>query len=42
VHHPSSHAKTTPNKPAYVMAETGETLSYIELDRRSNQGAQLF
>jgi len=23
------------------MAETGETLSYIELDRRSNQGAQL-
>jgi long-chain acyl-CoA synthetase len=42
MHHPSFHAKTTPNKPAYVMSETGETLSYAELDRRSNQGAQLF
>jgi long-chain acyl-CoA synthetase len=42
MHHPSFHAKTTPNKPAYVMAETGETLTYAELDRRGNQGAQLF
>ena len=34
--------QTTPDKPAYVIAETGETLTYGELDRRSNQGAQLF
>ncbi len=39
--HPSFHAQTTPDKPAYVIAETGETLTYGELDRRSNQGAQL-
>jgi len=40
--HPSFHAAATPDKPAYIIAETGETLSYAELDRRSNQGAQLF
>jgi acyl-CoA synthetase (AMP-forming)/AMP-acid ligase II len=40
--HPSLHALTTPDKPAYVMAETGETLTYAQLDARSNQGAQLF
>ena len=42
MHHPSFHAATTPDKPAYVIAETGECLTYAELDRRSNQGAQLF
>jgi acyl-CoA synthetase (AMP-forming)/AMP-acid ligase II len=42
MHHPSYHATTTPDKPAYVIAETGETLTYAELDRRSNQGAQVF
>jgi fatty-acyl-CoA synthase/long-chain acyl-CoA synthetase len=40
--HPSFHARTTPNKPAYIIAETGETLTYAELDRRSNQGAHMF
>jgi acyl-CoA synthetase (AMP-forming)/AMP-acid ligase II len=40
--HPSLHARTTPEKPAYVMAETGEALTYAQLDARSNQGAQLF
>jgi long-chain acyl-CoA synthetase len=39
--HPASHAAKTPDKPAYVIAETGETLTFAELDRRSNQGAQL-
>ena len=42
MHHPSLHATTAPDKPAYVIAETGETLTYGELDHRSNQGAQLF
>ncbi len=39
--HPSFHARTTPDKPAYIIAETGQTLTYSELDRRSNQGAHL-
>ena len=40
--HPSTHAQTNPDKPAYIMAATGETVSYKELDERSNQVAQLF
>ena len=42
MHHPSFHAVHTPDKPAYIIAETGETLTFSQLDRRSNQGAQLF
>ncbi len=42
MHHPSFHARTTPDKPAYIIAETGRTLTFGELDRLSNQGAQLF
>ena len=34
--------KATPDKPALIVAETGETWSYAELDRRSNRVAQLF
>ena len=40
--HPSVHAKTQPDKPAFIMASTGETVTYAQLDERSNQGAQLF
>ena len=40
--HPSVHAKATPDKPALIVAETGETWSYAELDRRSNRVARLF
>ena len=39
--HPSVHARTNPEKPAIVMAASGETISFGELDRRSNQVAQL-
>src|SRR5215212_9924414 len=39
--HPSVHARATPDKPAIVMAGSGETITYAELDRRSNQVAQL-
>ena len=39
--HPSVHARANPDKPAIVMAASGETISYAELDRRSNQVAQL-
>jgi long-chain acyl-CoA synthetase len=40
--HPSLHAKTDPDRPAYIMAYSGETVTYGELDARSNQGAHLF
>jgi long-chain acyl-CoA synthetase len=40
--HPSVHAKTAPEKPALIVAETGETISYAMLDARSNRAAQLF
>jgi acyl-CoA synthetase (AMP-forming)/AMP-acid ligase II len=39
--HPSIHARTQPDRPAIIMAASGETVSYAELDRRSNQVAQL-
>ncbi|MCC6926569.1 acyl-CoA synthetase [Novosphingobium sp.] len=39
--HPSIHARTQPDKPAIIMAGSGETISFAELDRRSNQVAQL-
>ncbi|MDE2412379.1 MAG: acyl-CoA synthetase [Sphingomonadales bacterium] len=39
--HPSVHARNNPDKPAIIMAGSGETISYAELDRRSNQVAQL-
>src|SRR5215813_5309763 len=40
--HPLIHAKTQPDKPAFIMASSGETVTYRELEERSNQGAQLF
>jgi long-chain acyl-CoA synthetase len=40
--HPSIHARTAPERPAFIMASSGETVTYAELERRSNQGAQLF
>ncbi|MDO8381245.1 acyl-CoA synthetase [Phenylobacterium sp.] len=40
--HPAIHAKTHPDRAAYIMAGSGETVTYKELDDRSNQGAQLF
>jgi long-chain acyl-CoA synthetase len=38
---PGTHAKTTPDKAAVIMAETGESLSYAELEARSARLAQL-
>ena len=40
--HPAVHAREHPSKPAYVMGGAGETVTYAELDARSNQGAHLF
>lgn len=39
--HPSAHARTQPDKPALVIADTGEILTYRELDDGSNRVAQL-
>lgn len=40
--HPAHHAKTHPDRAAYIMASSGETVTYRQLDERSNQGAHLF
>lgn len=40
--HPSVHARTYPEKAAVILAETGEMISYGELDDASNQAARLF
>jgi len=40
--HPSVHAQANPDKAAVIVAETGETWSYADLDRASNRVAQLF
>ena len=40
--HPATHAKTNPDRAAYIMAGSGETVTYRQLDERSNQGAHLF
>lgn len=40
-HHPSVHARTQPDFPAMVIADTGEVLTYRELDEGSNRFARL-
>ncbi|MFC3070979.1 acyl-CoA synthetase [Phenylobacterium soli] len=40
--HPATHARTHPDRAAYIMAGTGETVTYADLEARSNQGAHLF
>jgi long-chain acyl-CoA synthetase len=40
--YPAIHAQTHPHKPAYVMASTGEIVTYRQLHERSNRCAQLF
>ena len=39
--HPSHHARTQPDKVVCLMAASGKTLTYRELDDTSNRGAQL-
>jgi long-chain acyl-CoA synthetase len=39
--HPLHHARANPHKAAYIMAGSGETVSYGQLEERSNQGAHL-
>src|SRR5688500_19551389 len=39
--HPGVHAEANPDTVAYVMGGSGETVTYKQLDDRSNQMAQL-
>jgi acyl-CoA synthetase (AMP-forming)/AMP-acid ligase II len=41
IQHPSYHASVRPHKVAYRIAETGEELTYLQLDDASNRGANL-
>jgi len=40
--HPKNHARLTPDKIAYVIAETGASVTYKELDEYSNRLAHIF
>jgi len=40
--HPYLHARAVPEKPACIMAGSGEVITYRQLDERSNQAAHLF
>lgn len=40
--HPGIIASKTPDKPAYIMADSGITVTFQQLEDRSNQLAQLF
>lgn len=42
VYYPSAHAEKAPDKPAVIMAGSGEVLTYRVLDDRSKQLAQLW
>jgi acyl-CoA synthetase (AMP-forming)/AMP-acid ligase II len=37
--HPRIFAEKTPDKPALIMEETGETITYAQLEARANRGA---
>ena len=39
---PGFHAKSHPDRAAYIMASTGEVATFAQLNDRSNQAAQLF
>lgn len=41
-HYPGAHAATRPDHPAYVMAGSGEVVTYRELDDAANRISQLF
>src|ERR1043166_6146427 len=40
--HPGEVAAATPDKPAYIMAKSGEVVTFGELEKRANQIAHLF
>ncbi|MBT6276964.1 MAG: acyl-CoA synthetase [Chromatiales bacterium] len=41
-YHPSNHALATPDRPAYIMADSGKSVSFGQLDRQANQFSHVF
>lgn len=39
--HPRLHAESSPDKPALILAETGETITYRDMEERANRGAHV-
>jgi acyl-CoA synthetase (AMP-forming)/AMP-acid ligase II len=37
--HPRLHAKTHPDKPALILASSGDSITYVQLESRANRGA---
>ena len=42
MNHPRYHAWRTPDKPAYIMARTGEGVTFGQLEERINRCVQFF
>lgn len=42
MNHPRYHAFVNPDKPAYIMAQTGEIVTYRQLEERANRCSRLF
>ncbi len=40
IKHPKEMVKEKPDKPAYIMASTGEIVTRLQLEQRSNQCAR--
>src|SRR5476651_669197 len=40
--YPGTHARTRPDRPAFVMAASGESVTYGELEARTNRLAHFF
>lgn len=40
--HPGITAREYPNRPAFILGDTGEVVTFKQLDERSNQGAHVF
>ena len=38
--HPKRHAESSPSRPAVIVADTGASLSYGDMESRSNQVGQ--
>jgi fatty-acyl-CoA synthase len=40
--YPRDYVESTPDKAAFIIASTGEEVSYLQLEQRANRGAHLF
>jgi len=42
MNHPRFHARSTPDKPAFIMAKTGEVVTYAQLEERASRCSRYF